>query len=217
MCFDTRPGGGEADEAGKMKKYIRRHGASLSIEVDTGEPVGSTGLRAAATGIRETTLRGGLKNSSNIGWNKISQSFLVGDIRKHDMSGKQRIVDGLAVLGGVGWALGVVEGEGCGRWKCRTVDCGARTKHGDVRAAQYGVPHFDKTWANNAIRDEAYYGRLSWCSLKNIRDIRTVKRVNLGRCGDPWYPIRFGVDVPWADYGERHSQHTTPVEESNEI
>ncbi|GJU96340.1 hypothetical protein Tco_1321096 [Tanacetum coccineum] len=52
--------------------------ASWSIEVDIGEPVRSAGLGAAATGTGETTLEGGLKNSSNIGWNKISQSFVVG-------------------------------------------------------------------------------------------------------------------------------------------
>ncbi|GJS52912.1 hypothetical protein Tco_0626274 [Tanacetum coccineum] len=47
-------------------------GASSSIEFDIGEPVRSTCLREAAIGTGETTLRGGLKNSSNIGWNKIS-------------------------------------------------------------------------------------------------------------------------------------------------
>ncbi|GKG12815.1 hypothetical protein Tco_0347052 [Tanacetum coccineum] len=47
------------------------NGVSWSIEVNIGEPVGSTGLGVAATGPGETTLGGGLKNSSNIGWNKI--------------------------------------------------------------------------------------------------------------------------------------------------
>ncbi|GKF32036.1 hypothetical protein Tco_0101834 [Tanacetum coccineum] len=47
-------------------------GASCSREVDTGELVGSVGLRAAAMRTGETTLGRGLKNSSNIGWNKIS-------------------------------------------------------------------------------------------------------------------------------------------------
>ncbi|GJW38015.1 hypothetical protein Tco_0060935 [Tanacetum coccineum] len=55
---------------------LHANGASWSIEVDTGELIGSTGLGAAVTGTRETTVGGGLKNSSNIGWNKISQSFL---------------------------------------------------------------------------------------------------------------------------------------------
>ncbi|GKE34373.1 hypothetical protein Tco_1453695, partial [Tanacetum coccineum] len=41
-------------------------GASYLREVDTGEPVGSSALRAIATGIVETTLGGGFKNSSNI-------------------------------------------------------------------------------------------------------------------------------------------------------
>ncbi|GKA12561.1 hypothetical protein Tco_0692107 [Tanacetum coccineum] len=47
-------------------------GASWLIEVDTGEPVGLACLGAAATGTGKTTLEGGLKNSSNIVWNKIS-------------------------------------------------------------------------------------------------------------------------------------------------
>ncbi|GJY29252.1 hypothetical protein Tco_0405019 [Tanacetum coccineum] len=47
-------------------------GASCSREVDTGEPVGSVGLQAIAARTREITLSGGLNNSSNIGWNKIS-------------------------------------------------------------------------------------------------------------------------------------------------
>nr|GEZ33869.1 hypothetical protein [Tanacetum cinerariifolium] len=42
-------------------------GASWSIEVDTGEPIGSAGLGAAVTGTRETTLEGGFKNLLNIG------------------------------------------------------------------------------------------------------------------------------------------------------
>ncbi|GJS61154.1 hypothetical protein Tco_0655938 [Tanacetum coccineum] len=41
------------------------NGASWLIKVDIGEPVGSTG-HGAATGTRETTLKGGLKNSSNL-------------------------------------------------------------------------------------------------------------------------------------------------------
>ncbi|GKD95298.1 hypothetical protein Tco_1375135, partial [Tanacetum coccineum] len=52
-------------------------GASYSREVDRGEPVRSAGLRAASAGTGETTLGGGLKNSSNMSWNKISQSFFV--------------------------------------------------------------------------------------------------------------------------------------------
>ncbi|GJR29996.1 hypothetical protein Tco_1106228 [Tanacetum coccineum] len=54
------------------------NGASWSTKVDTCEPVGSTGLRAATERTRETTLSGGFKNLSNISWNKISQSFFVG-------------------------------------------------------------------------------------------------------------------------------------------
>ncbi|GKC82395.1 hypothetical protein Tco_1138112, partial [Tanacetum coccineum] len=42
-------------------------GASCSIEIDKGDPIGSTSFRAAATGTGETTLRGGLMCSSNIG------------------------------------------------------------------------------------------------------------------------------------------------------
>nr|GEW72231.1 hypothetical protein [Tanacetum cinerariifolium] len=53
-------------------------GASWSIDVDTGESATSTALGAAATGIGETTIVGALKYSSNIGWNKRSQSYLFG-------------------------------------------------------------------------------------------------------------------------------------------
>nr|GEW61790.1 hypothetical protein [Tanacetum cinerariifolium] len=51
---------------------VALYGTSWSIEVDTCEPVGSTGLQATTIGTRETTLGRGVKNSSNIGWNKIS-------------------------------------------------------------------------------------------------------------------------------------------------
>ncbi|GKD69531.1 hypothetical protein Tco_1323621 [Tanacetum coccineum] len=52
-------------------------GAAWSMEVDEGELVGSASHGAAATETEES-LSGGLKYSSNIGWNNISQSFLVG-------------------------------------------------------------------------------------------------------------------------------------------
>ncbi|GJW14619.1 retrovirus-related pol polyprotein from transposon TNT 1-94 [Tanacetum coccineum] len=54
-------------------------GATLSMEVDEGETVRSAGLGVATTQTRETTLGGGLKNSSNVDWNNKSQSFLVGE------------------------------------------------------------------------------------------------------------------------------------------
>ncbi|GJX03618.1 hypothetical protein Tco_0189534 [Tanacetum coccineum] len=54
------------------------NGASYSREVDIGELVRSAGLRATAAETKETTLGEGLKNSSNIGQNKISKSFFVG-------------------------------------------------------------------------------------------------------------------------------------------
>ncbi|GKF15800.1 hypothetical protein Tco_0057262 [Tanacetum coccineum] len=41
------------------------------------KPVGTSGLWEAIAGTRETTLGGGCKSSSNIGWNRISQSFFV--------------------------------------------------------------------------------------------------------------------------------------------
>ncbi|GJR18866.1 hypothetical protein Tco_0967393 [Tanacetum coccineum] len=44
--------------------------ASWSIEVDTGESAISTALGVVATRAGETTLGGGSKYSSNIGWNK---------------------------------------------------------------------------------------------------------------------------------------------------
>ncbi|GKB11914.1 hypothetical protein Tco_0845837 [Tanacetum coccineum] len=47
-------------------------------ESDTCESAKSTSLYAIATGTGETTLVGGLKYSSNISWNKRSQSFLIG-------------------------------------------------------------------------------------------------------------------------------------------
>ncbi|GKE45291.1 hypothetical protein Tco_1472575 [Tanacetum coccineum] len=53
-------------------------GASCSMEVDKGVPIGLACLGAAAIGAGETTLYRGLKYLSNIGWNKISQSFFVG-------------------------------------------------------------------------------------------------------------------------------------------
>ncbi|GKE72387.1 hypothetical protein Tco_1534428 [Tanacetum coccineum] len=56
-------------------------GASWSIDVDTGESAISTTLNAATTGIGETTMVGGLKYSSNMGWNKRSQSFLFGGLQ----------------------------------------------------------------------------------------------------------------------------------------
>ncbi|GKC53578.1 hypothetical protein Tco_1076323 [Tanacetum coccineum] len=49
-----------------MECGMTTHGAYCSIEVDTDEPVGSVGLRATITGTRETTLDGGLKNSSKL-------------------------------------------------------------------------------------------------------------------------------------------------------
>nr|GEW41137.1 zinc finger, CCHC-type, retrotransposon Gag domain protein [Tanacetum cinerariifolium] len=45
-------------------------GVSWSMDVDTGESTISTALGAAATGTVETTIVGGLKYSSNKGWNK---------------------------------------------------------------------------------------------------------------------------------------------------
>nr|GEY04836.1 uncharacterized mitochondrial protein AtMg00810-like [Tanacetum cinerariifolium] len=48
---------------------------------DTGESAKSTALGAAATGTRETAIVGGLKYSSNSGWNKRSQSSLGGGIQ----------------------------------------------------------------------------------------------------------------------------------------
>ncbi|GKE49310.1 hypothetical protein Tco_1480568, partial [Tanacetum coccineum] len=53
-------------------------GASWSIDVDTGESAISTALGATSTRIGETTMVGGLKYSSNMGWNKRSQSSLFG-------------------------------------------------------------------------------------------------------------------------------------------
>ncbi|GKG04571.1 hypothetical protein Tco_0314958 [Tanacetum coccineum] len=52
---------------------------SLS-KFDEGVSVESTGFGAATTGTKESTQGGGLKYSSNIGRNKISQSFFVGGI-----------------------------------------------------------------------------------------------------------------------------------------
>ncbi|GKE35667.1 hypothetical protein Tco_1454989, partial [Tanacetum coccineum] len=49
-------------------------GASWSIDVDTGESAKSTALGASATGTREIVIVEGLKYSSNMGWNKRSQS-----------------------------------------------------------------------------------------------------------------------------------------------
>nr|GEW16607.1 hypothetical protein [Tanacetum cinerariifolium] len=61
-------------------------GASWSMEVDTGESAKSTTLGAAATGSGETRIVGGLKYSSNIGWNKRSQSSLCGGIQEAEPS-----------------------------------------------------------------------------------------------------------------------------------
>ncbi|GKE75807.1 hypothetical protein Tco_1537848, partial [Tanacetum coccineum] len=44
--------------------------------LNTGELAKSTTLDAAATGTRETAIVGWLKYSSNMGWNKRSQSFI---------------------------------------------------------------------------------------------------------------------------------------------
>ncbi|GKD08806.1 hypothetical protein Tco_1188491, partial [Tanacetum coccineum] len=56
-------------------------GVSWSMDVDTSESAISTALGAAATGTGETTIVGGLKYSSNKGWNKVSQSSLFGGLQ----------------------------------------------------------------------------------------------------------------------------------------
>ncbi|GKF95030.1 hypothetical protein Tco_0284730 [Tanacetum coccineum] len=47
------------------------NGASRSIDVDTGDSDISTALGSTTTGTGETTMVGGLKYSSNMGWNKL--------------------------------------------------------------------------------------------------------------------------------------------------
>ncbi|GJZ89158.1 hypothetical protein Tco_0660940, partial [Tanacetum coccineum] len=47
----------------------------------TGESAISTTLGVGATGTRETAMVGGLKYSSNMGWNKRSQSSLFGRLQ----------------------------------------------------------------------------------------------------------------------------------------
>ncbi|GKC76758.1 hypothetical protein Tco_1127532 [Tanacetum coccineum] len=49
----------------------------LSIDIDTGESAKSTALGAATLRTRETAIVGGLKYSSNIGWNRRSNHLLV--------------------------------------------------------------------------------------------------------------------------------------------
>ncbi|GKG30932.1 hypothetical protein Tco_0423420, partial [Tanacetum coccineum] len=56
-------------------------GASLSMNVDTGESAISTARGAAATGTGKTAIVEGLKYSSNKGWNKLSQSSLFGGLQ----------------------------------------------------------------------------------------------------------------------------------------
>nr|GEW13264.1 hypothetical protein [Tanacetum cinerariifolium] len=53
--------------------------------VDEGELAKSTAHVATATGTREIALYGGLKYSSNMGWNKQSQSFLFGGLKGCDL------------------------------------------------------------------------------------------------------------------------------------
>ncbi|GKE21873.1 hypothetical protein Tco_1433385, partial [Tanacetum coccineum] len=57
------------------------YGLSWSIDVHTGESAKSIALGATATGTGETAIVGGLKYSSNIGWNKRSHSSLGGGIQ----------------------------------------------------------------------------------------------------------------------------------------
>nr|GFC72862.1 hypothetical protein [Tanacetum cinerariifolium] len=52
-----------------------------SIDVETGDSVVSTTLGAVATRTEETALLGGLKYSSNMSWNKRSQSSLFGGLQ----------------------------------------------------------------------------------------------------------------------------------------
>ncbi|GJR86190.1 hypothetical protein Tco_0210201 [Tanacetum coccineum] len=58
----------EIREEDHHENVILVDGASWSIDVDTGESAKSTALGAATTGTGETTIVGGLKYSSNIGY-----------------------------------------------------------------------------------------------------------------------------------------------------
>nr|GEZ05038.1 hypothetical protein [Tanacetum cinerariifolium] len=49
--------------------------------VDEGEAAISTAFNTIATGIEKTALDGGLKYSSNMGWNKRSQSVLFSGLK----------------------------------------------------------------------------------------------------------------------------------------
>ncbi|GJY48819.1 hypothetical protein Tco_0438775 [Tanacetum coccineum] len=71
-------GGYDVDE-------VLDEGSSRSMVVDEGEPAISIALGATATGTGETTLCGGLKYSSNMGWNKRSQSFLFDGLKGCDL------------------------------------------------------------------------------------------------------------------------------------
>nr|GEW96028.1 hypothetical protein [Tanacetum cinerariifolium] len=72
---------------------VERNLIEFKAIVYTGESVISTALGATATRTRETALVGGLRYSSNMGWNKGSQSFLDGviqgckEIRSHCLLG----------------------------------------------------------------------------------------------------------------------------------
>nr|GEU88308.1 hypothetical protein [Tanacetum cinerariifolium] len=57
-------------------------GVSRSIDIDIGESAISTVLGSAATRTGEIVIVGGLKYSSNIGWNKRSQSSLFGRLQE---------------------------------------------------------------------------------------------------------------------------------------
>ncbi|GJU94900.1 hypothetical protein Tco_1319656 [Tanacetum coccineum] len=56
-------------------------GASWSIDVETGESAKSPAHGALATGTGELAIVRGLKYSSNMGWNKRSQSSLGGGLQ----------------------------------------------------------------------------------------------------------------------------------------
>nr|GEX06933.1 uncharacterized mitochondrial protein AtMg00810-like [Tanacetum cinerariifolium] len=70
-------------------------GASWSIDVDTCQLAKSTTLSAATIRTGETSIVGGLKYPSNIGWNKISQSSLGGGIQDKPMVEKNKLDEDL--------------------------------------------------------------------------------------------------------------------------
>nr|GEU60880.1 hypothetical protein [Tanacetum cinerariifolium] len=64
-------------------------GVSRSVVVDDGEPTISTTRGAIAIRTGEIALCGGLKYTSNIGWNNLFQSFLFGALKDYELSEKE--------------------------------------------------------------------------------------------------------------------------------